>query len=506
MLQDIVRQTLINTQVSLENETLIVAVSGGVDSLVMLDCLVRLQGELGYRLHVATFDHGLRGEQSAADAADVKSLAEKLGLPVSLGRADVSHLAARSSSNLEAIARQARYTFLAQTALEQDAYYIAVGHHRDDQIETVLMHLLRGSGLTGLRGMAAAGRLSAGHLLEDADPDLFDFIDSLTLLRPLLDASRHAIGEYAAAQGLVPREDPSNADTHFLRNRLRHEVLPLLESINPNFQATLLRSIEVVQGDYEVVENAIAEITAELVDWGETVGGDDHAGGIAYVERDEFMGLSVGLQRGLLRSIITDLLPNQADLPFERIEEARALIENGETGQQLHLPAGIILTIGYDDFTVHVGGELPFPPRIPHLESHKVIPLDPEGETIVGGNQRFYTYWVIEGRSQEIVRDDPLEATLAVPPEAELMLRTRREGDRFCPLGMGGKSQKLSDAFTNLKVPRSLRDRVPLLVVDGEIAWFVAPTAYGLQGRVAEPFAVKPDSEHILRVRWEMLR
>ncbi|NJL93689.1 MAG: tRNA lysidine(34) synthetase TilS [Anaerolineae bacterium] len=100
-------------------------------------------------------------------------------------------------------------------------------------------------------------------------------------------------------------------------------------------------------------------------------------------------------------------------------------------------------------------------------------------------------------------RENPLEATLALPPDAELNLRTRRTGDRFCPMGMGGQSQKLNDTFTNLKVPQELRDRIPLLTVNGEIAWFVAPTAGGVQGRIAEPFAVTPEAEHVLRLRWE---
>jgi tRNA(Ile)-lysidine synthase len=193
------------------------------------------------------------------------------------------------------------------------------------------------------------------------------------------------------------------------------------------------------------------------------------------------------------------------DIPFAQIESACAFIKEGQAGQQRHLPGENTLTLGYDDFTVHYGGALPFPRHIPCLQPGQVVPLGTEADKIINDRMRFYSYWVIEGRSRELHRDDPLEATLAVDADAELSLRTPRPGDRFCPLGLEGHSQKVSDAFTNLKVPRMLRARVALLTVNEEIAWFVAPTAQGLQGRVAHHFAVSPQSESVLRVRWEML-
>jgi tRNA(Ile)-lysidine synthetase-like protein len=139
------------------------------------------------------------------------------------------------------------------------------------------------------------------------------------------------------------------------------------------------------------------------------------------------------------------------------------------------------------------------------LQPGQFIPLSTDADKIVNDHMRFYAYWVIEGRSRELHRDDPLEATLAIDADAELSLRTLRPGDRFAPLGLDGHSQKVSDAFTNLKVPKMLRSRVALLTVNEEIAWFVAPTAQGLQGRIAQPFAVSAESESVLRVRWEIL-
>ena len=248
---------------------------------------------------------------------------------------------------------------------------------------------------------------------------------------------------------------------------------------------------------------------ARIVEWGETVPPENNqgeeGGEVAFVDRYEFLRLSKGLQWQLFRRILFDLTPDMRDLPYQQIESACEFIKNGRVAQQYSLPADMTLTIGYDEFTVHYGGALPFPHYIPHLRPGQVVPLDIESESHIGDHLRFYSYRVLEGRSQQIRRDDPLEATLVIPDDAILSLRTRRPGDRFFPLGLLGRSQKLSDAFINLKVPRPLRDRVPLLTINDEIAWFVAPTAHGLQGRVSQHFAVAPGSDSVLRVRWELL-
>ncbi|MFN8447334.1 MAG: tRNA lysidine(34) synthetase TilS [Anaerolineae bacterium] len=187
---------------------LIVGVSGGTDSLALLHILRRL----GVRLHVATLDHGLRGAAGAADARFVVETAEAWGLPVTAGRADVRVLAKAQRLSIEAAARAARYDFLSSVAHEAGTQRIAVAHNADDQVETVLLHLLRGSGVGGLAGMAYAAPLP-GH------PDLM-------LIRPLLDVPRAALDAYCREHGLQPRHDASNADARYRRNRLRLDLDP----------------------------------------------------------------------------------------------------------------------------------------------------------------------------------------------------------------------------------------------------------------------------------------
>lgn len=497
MLQDI-QAALENMKLPFEDKTIIVAVSGGVDSLVLLRLLHLLQPHFGYNLHAATFDHQLRGENSRADAEHARLMAENWGIRVTQGSFEVKKWADAMGLSLEVAARQARYTFLAETALAEDASYVALGHHRDDQTETILMHLFRGTGLAGLRGMLHVAPLSETHLREDAPEAVYDAAEDILLIRPLLDIPRARISEFAEQQGIVPRQDETNTDSRFFRNQVRHEILPILKKVRPDIADSLARVAVIVQRDYDVVQSVVQKAIARMVDWGETEDGE-----IAFVDRHAFIAELPGVQRYVLRNILSEL--SYGEIPYTQLESACQLITCGTTGQQMNLPGEVQLNIGYDDFTLHYGGIRPFPRHIPHLRSGEVVHIDAEGQGFFTETMRFYTYWVVDGRSTEIYRDDPLEATLAVKPGAELALRTRRAGDRFVPLGLGGHSQKLSDVFINLKVPKSYRDRVPLLTVDDEIAWFVAPTVNGLQGRIAETFAVSPTTESALRVRWSVL-
>ncbi len=489
---------------NLEQGTVVVGVSGGVDSQVLLHALKMLQSELHIDLHVATFEHGLRGQSGVDDAAYVEALAHQWGLPVTRGSANVLRLADQYRLNIEEAARQARYTFLMNVAFQQDAEYIAVGHNHDDQAETVLMHLIRGTGLRGLRGMLPVTPLSDYHLLDEKNPDLF--AEDYTLIRPLIESSRPLIRAYAAENNIVAREDETNDDLTRFRNTLRHKILPDLAALNPNIKQTLVSLADVVQAEVEVLDGRLESVAAWMLQWAETrpTEAENEGGEIVYIDREAFSQQPLAIQRGMIRKVVFELSPDTRDLSFEQTEAAREVILQGDTGARLDLPDGLYISIGYDEVMIGYGGAPFYPENLPRLVSGQYVALDLEGQGYINDNQRLITYWVVEGLSRDLHPADPLECTLAVPEGAKLALRTRQDGDRFRPFGLGGKSQKLSDTFTNLKVPLYYRDQVPLLTVDGEIAWFVVPTATGPVGRIADPFAVRPDSETILRVRWEI--
>lgn len=476
-------------------DCVVVGVSGGADSLALLHALLALRERLGIALHVATLDHGLRGAAGAADAEFVRRTALDWGLPVTVGRADAAHVARSHRLSVEEAARQVRYTFLLRVARQVGAARIAVGHQRDDQAETVLMHLLRGSGLSGLRGMLPATPLSEYHLLEDAaiacDPPL----DSLpatpgawpVLIRPLLNLSRQEIDGYIAAQGLTPRLDATNQDTTYFRNRLRHEVLPLLETLNPNVREVLARTADVLRADADLVRaageaalaRALRSATADAV----------------VLDRAAWDGLPLSSKRHIIRAAVWRLRPALRDVTFEHVEQALAVIASGQVGAQATLPGGLALRVGYDTLIISGAGAVEAGDDAPALAGESAGPVfgPDERVEIICGAWVFSARPLLPGDDLPALHADPLAAALVVPAGARLRLRARRPGDRFRPRGMGGRSQKLADTLINLRVPAARRDRVPLLVVDDAIAWFVAPAARGLRARVAEPFAVAGD-------------
>ena len=234
---DIVRKTILQHHLFEGGGTVVLGVSGGPDSLCLLHTLRALQDELGLELHLAHLDHGIRGSDSRADAEYVEGLARAWDVSATMEYGDVPAYAEEHRVAIEEAARRVRYLFLGRVAREVGAQCVAVGHNADDQVETIIMHWMRGSGLGGLRGMLPVQVLGA----EDwwCGP-------VLRLVRPLLDVPRDAIEGYCHQHGLQPRFDRSNLDLTYHRNRIRHELIPFLESFNPRIRDVLRRSARVI--------------------------------------------------------------------------------------------------------------------------------------------------------------------------------------------------------------------------------------------------------------------
>lgn len=269
---------------------LVAGISGGPDSLCLLDCL---QQE-GFQPVVAHFDHCLRPE-SGRDAEEVAQMARRRGLTFEGGRLDVKAFSVEQHLSIEEAARTARYRFLFAAARAIGAQAVVVGHTADDQVETVLMHLLRGAGLAGLKGMTALS------LHEGWDA-------SIPLARPLLGVWRAEIEAYCHERGLTPLQDASNQDTTYYRNRLRHELIPYLESYNPQVKDSLWRTADLLAGDSEVLERVVAQA------WQDTLA---HSGAdTCALRRDKLLALPLGLQRGLLRRAIETMRPDLRDIGY----------------------------------------------------------------------------------------------------------------------------------------------------------------------------------------------
>jgi tRNA(Ile)-lysidine synthetase-like protein len=452
----------------LEAGPLLVAVSGGADSLTLLHVLIALRDEFGVLLHVATFDHGLRGDESAADVRFVREIAAAWNVPVSDGAADVAALAKTWRVGIEAAARRARYAFLAQTAAAVSAKQIATGHQRDDQAETVLMHVLRGAGLAGLRGMLPRAPLPGAEL---------------TLVRPLLDISRAEIDDYVRGLGIRPRLDSTNANRAYTRNWFRHEVLPFLEGANPGVRAALVRTAQIAQEDYAALQATLPplDIQADQVIFQKAV----------------FLGLHKAQQRMLIRQVAGQLTPD-VDIGFERTDQAIRLIGAGR-GAALDLGGKLRLSVGGD--TVLIARGMAYPEYCPWLPPGTSLEITGPGVYTLPGGE--WSLIVETHATTGVLPSDPLSAVLSIPSGARLELRTPRRGDRFKPHGMAGHSQKLSDTLVNMKVPAEWRSQAPLLVVGSEPAWLVAPFRDGPRGRITESFANFREQQHWWRFYYQ---
>lgn len=448
---------------------ILVGVSGGADSLALLHGLFQLD----YPLAVAHLDHGLRPD-SASDAVFVRSLAESYGLPFVHQRIDVRQSAAAEGQSLEEAARTVRYHFLFDQARHLAAQAVAVAHHADDQVETVLMHFLRGAGLPGLSGMAYRRRMP-----------LWD--EEVPLVRPLLGHWREEIEAFVAEAGLSPRMDPSNRDETFFRNRLRHSLIPRLKSYNPQVRRVLWRMADVLRTE----EDFLSALTGQA--W-EACRLRESGGWIQFC-LPAFLSQPAALQRRILRQAVATLRPDVRDVGLEALERALTFIRARDQGGPVDFLARLDLTVIADVLIIKTW-DAPLPdwdaPRLPSADFN--APLAPGKELNLDNAWR-----ISVAEMQAPPMDQPwLDAgpwTVwldSAPLKWPLTVRGRRPGDRWQPLGMGGHTQKLKDYFINEKIPAHLRDRWPLVCSEGKILWVV-----GL--RRSELAKIVPETRNVLR-------
>lgn len=313
----------------------IVAVSGGPDSMCLCDAILETAHELRLRPVIAHLNHQLRGDEAAADEDYVRQFAAQRAVPCAITRMDVSARATQRRQSLELAAREARYEFLAQVAHEHGAAHIALAHQADDQAETILLRLIRGTGVAGLRGMSAI----SPHPTHPA----------LSLVRPLLGLERAQIEAYCAARGLAPRTDSSNQSGHHLRNRARHELLPLLETFNPGIRKTLLHLADGAASDLEIImqatQNAYAKVVLRETDTAVTM------------DRAAWRGLSIGLQRATLREAVRKLKGDTTNLKFAAIEEARAVLNSAAALGEIALMAFVKIKVRAKEVIVIVDSD-----------------------------------------------------------------------------------------------------------------------------------------------------
>ncbi len=474
-------------------EKLLVAVSGGQDSACLLHILVKLQEELGVRLHAAHLNHQLRGAEAEADARYVSQLARQLGIPATIQQRDVRSYQAQQHISLEEAAREVRYTFLAEVAKSIGADRVAVGHTIDDHIETILMHLIRGTGTRGLRGLQPKQSRN-----------------SLTIVRPLLSVSRQETADYCHHHQLMPRVDASNLSLSPLRNRIRHQLLPLLHSYNPGVREALLRTARIASDDLAFLDKEIDQL------WGEVA---QEVENTVILDKGRFLGLPSALKRHLLRTSIERLLGNLKDIETRHIEEIMDALTK-PAGKRLCLPGGLVFSIEYDKYLIGTDPAALSP--FPSLGAEFQLKLP--GETLIPGwriEATIISHSIAKGKSEGALA--PSETITPLPlikgkgikgiglrnnlftayfdldkTGDKLIVRGRQPGDRFQPLGLS-QPKKLGEFMIDAKIPHAWRERVPIVCSPQHILWVVG-------WHIDERVKVSDSTEQVLCLKFERVR
>jgi len=438
-----------------KGDKVIVGVSGGPDSTVLLHLLYHLKDRYNLQLWAAHLNHSIRGEEAKEDERWIRLFARKLGISLICDTINVPLLAKGKKAGLEAIARQVRYNFLEHVATQVGADKIAVGHTASDQVETILMRLVRGSGADGLAGI----------------PPMRERI-----IRPLIRAFRWEIEDYCRRHHITPRRDSSNKDTSFFRNRIRFELIPYLcNNYNPRVSEAIYRSAELLRVEKDFLDKFTNEVKGRVI--------KKESNTEIIVNARALSKLHLCLQRRIIRYFLKQLKGDLEGIEYSHIEQILNLKE-GEGTRLTHLPEGIKVWRQYDEFILRKG----------------------ERESFV-----FFTYLNVPGRTEVPQLGMVLEARVLSeypacfsknPREAffdldkipgPLYVRPRREGDRFVPLGMK-KEKKLKDFFIDLKVPRLERDKIPILLSKEKILWVIGY-------RIDDRFKIDKSTKKILNLK-----
>ncbi|OPY56713.1 MAG: tRNA(Ile)-lysidine synthase [Pelotomaculum sp. PtaU1.Bin035] len=433
-----VRANIEHCRMVKQGDKVVVAVSGGPDSVVLLHLLYQLRDELGISLHVAHLNHMFRGAESEADAFFVAGAAKQYQLPVTVEAIDVPAYRDERRLPAQVAAREVRYRFLKRVAGDVGATRVALAHQADDQAETILINFLRGSGTSGLKGIP---------------PVRENFY-----IRPLLTVRRSEIERYCAEMRLSFRRDSSNFKPVYVRNRVRMQLLPLLESdYNSDMVSNLLRLGEISREEDDYLERQAAQAYREALQVA--------AGGRIGLSLGRMREMPQAIRRRVLRLAWLALTGSKRDLSFEHTRTALNLLGNGITGSSAALPAGIVATRSYDTL------ELRASQRKPSVGNY-IYPLKIPGATYIPELDQTVYGSVITGEAAPDPRSLPVSEALLdfekLPPQ--IFIRRRREGDVFRPFGKNS-AIKLKDFLIKQKVPREERDYLPIISTPEEIIW-----------------------------------
>lgn len=447
-------------------DRVLTAVSGGPDSVALLHFLNEMQKEIKFDLNIAHVNHMSRKGESEEDARFVKDLGEKLGLETFIENIDVLKEKEALKTSFQETARILRYRFLFATLNRVHGTKLALGHNADDQVETILINLIRGSGLKGLAGMPE----SRG-----------------AIIRPLIDCTRAEIEAYLEARGLESRRDSSNTSKKYLRNRIRHELVPVLKIFNRNISSNLRKTAKIIRDEDQCLDDQTNLLYLKLaVPQGDGKGVE--------LDRVKFNQQPHAYQKRLVRKAISHVQGNLRRITTGHIHQIMELFHGSMIGKMINLPGRLIAVSGRSGVQFRkISQEKP--PNAPKDEDHSnAIELVIPGTTEIGKvGISLRARLLIPGSWTD--RDNiPRRAFFDFDKTGSRILsRFFRPGDRFVPLGMKGK-KKLKSFFIDEKIPRESREFIPILTTrSDDIIW-----VYGK--RISEKFRVTENTRSILQI------
>lgn len=448
------RKTIDRFELLKKGDRVLVAVSGGPDSVALLYGLLSLKPEFDLKIYVAHLNHKLRGDESDEDEKFVRKLADRLKLEFFSKRIDVKKEAKNKKLSIEECAREIRYDYLQKLADRIKADKIATGHQADDQAETFLMRLLRGAGGTGLSGIPS----KRGKII-----------------RPLIQIKREVIEKFLKDNKIASRVDSSNYLTDYFRNKIRLSLLPQIkENFNPNIIDVLNRTGDIISHQQEYIEKTSEQLLSDI--------GIRKRNKII-LDLEKFAGYDICLKREMIRLCVKGLKGDLNQVTFDSVERALELADQNRSGKKIKLANKIWMEISKNELVCYeeeARRELDFPIVLPGKVEFKDWGIKVAGELLRSGSQRFLT------KNQNIAFLD--WGKLQKP----FHLRNRRKADRFKPLGMKG-TKTIADFFVDAKLPHHQRDDVPILTSKGKIVWVVGY-------RISDEFKVTDKTKETLKV------
>ncbi len=428
-----VEKYCVNNKLIEKGDRIVIGVSGGPDSLCLLNLLNSLKDKYELELIVVHINHSLRAEADFEENY-VREVSKRLGLKFYSKKVDINELSKIKKCSTEEIARNVRYDYFREVLTENDADKIAVAHNKNDNAETILMNIIRGSGNEGVCG-----------------------IDNIhkEIIRPLISITREEIERYCDEKSLVPMMDKTNFETVYTRNKIRNLVLPMLKEINSDIVESLNRFSEIVKDEEEFIKEYVDSIYKKIV---------KNENNELYIEKTEFLKLKIGLKRRILRMAICEFSGTLKDVSFKTVNNAINEIEHSKNGNLIKIVPGVKIFVEYD--------KLKFVKEKIEIEDY-LYELNIPGKVYLKEINKWISVEIKNAEDVGIIEKNPNIHFFDIAKTGKkLYVRNRKNGDYFYPTGMNGK-KKVKDFFSDIKLSVRDRNETPIITNGEEIIWIV---------------------------------